>query len=372
MSPRNPARPSAQRPGASSVPRSPLIWRTRVTTGCSGRCPSGFETTNRYDGRSESFPYCRAARGVSCKPATAREADLAYSHRFYITECGACKARWLHTRNSRGHESLLPISFLCTKCNHRNMTGKVSPVPDVPRLLYCGHERHKQLEVYPFPIDQIGKTWALPFSVRSVIYQASRQLGGCIYDCSEPRHVLGEPAYSDHCFEPHEDWEPEPHVCHMLSGWTRGNDSCDLWELIQQFCQTDSEKKFLRQYLSYAKGRNFPMLLPQPRIGIAERRRPDFVLFVPLQYYKYKRYAIELDGAHSEATSDVDKLRDEELAKEGYTVLSLRPSERGYLEEVRKLVEKVEAEMNTADTQDWDSAIEVSVVKTFEEQDIPF
>ena len=39
--------------------------------------------------------------------------------------------------------------------------------------------------------------------------------------------------------------------------------------------------KVLHQYLVYAK-HQFPMLLPQPRIGIAERRRPDFVAFVPL------------------------------------------------------------------------------------------
>jgi hypothetical protein len=297
---------------------------------------------------------------------------MAYFHRFYITQCGSCATRWLHTRESWGGESLLPISFVCNKCDHRNTTTSAVPVPDVPRLLYCGHEKHRQLEIYPFPINQIGKPWAQPFSVRSFIYQASRQLGGCNYDCSEPRHVLGEPAYSDSCFDANEDWEPEQHGCHILSGWTRGQESCALWELIQQYCQTESEKKFLRQYLSYAKGRNFPMLVPQPRIGIAERRRPDFVVFVPLQFYKYKRYAIELDGAHSEANSEADCLRDQEMSKEGYTVLSLRPSERGYLEEVQKLVEKVEAEMNTAETQDWDNAIEIRVVKTVEVADIPF
>ena len=80
----------------------------------------------------------------------------------------------------------------------------------------------------------------------------------------------------------------------------------------------------------------------------------------------------ELDGAHSEANSEADLIRDRELSKDGYTVLSLRPSERGYLEEVQKLVERVEAEMNTAETQDWDNAIEIEVVRTVEVPDIPF
>ena len=100
-------------------------------------------------------------------------------------------------------------------------------------------------------------------------------------------------------------------------------------------------------------------------------------MFVPLQYYKYKRYAIELDGGHSDAQSIADKQRDTELAKEDYTVLSLRPSERGYFEEVQKLVERIDSEMSTAETQEWENAVEIKVVSTVPDNqitdaDIPF
>jgi len=305
---------------------------------------------------------------------------MAYFHRFYTTKCGKCETNWLHSRKSWDNASCLPISFRCDNCQHRNATAKAEPLPDVPRLLYCGHEKHKQLEVYAYPPDDLKEPWALPFSVRSFLAQASRQAMGCDYTCSNARNVLGEPAYRDYChsFQPDGDWvDEEAHTCHVISGWTKGEETCELWDKLQRYCQTDPERKFLRQYLSFAKGRNFPMLIPQPRIGIAERRRPDFVVFVPLQYYKYNRYAIELDGGHSDAQSTADKQRDSELAKENYTVLSLRPSERGYFEEVQKLVERIDSEMSTSDTQEWENAIEIKVLSTVPDHqitdaDIPF
>jgi hypothetical protein len=143
-------------------------------------------------------------------------------------------------------------------------------------------------------------------------------------------------------------------------------------------CQTVYEKKFLWAYLSLAKGRNFPMLLPQVCVNIAERRRPDFLVFVPLQYLKFKRYAIELDGNHSDEQKEADSIRDTALAGEDYEVISLRPNELGYYKEVQRLLEKIYEEMMEAEKSAWDLATEVEIASTtggpgtITDEDIPF
>ena len=91
------------------------------------------------------------------------------------------------------------------------------------------------------------------------------------------------------------------------------------------------------------------MLLPQTWIGIAERRRPDFVALVPLQYCNYKWIAIQLDGTHRQDQEQSDKERDSYLVEQGYEVHSIRPSQTGYFEEVRRLVEAFENWMNLAE-----------------------
>ena len=164
------------------------------------------------------------------------------------------------------------------------------------------------------------------------------------------------------------------HQCHLVAGWTTGEDSCPLWQRIQNLCQTDTERKFLHQYLRYVKDRQFPMLIPQANIGIAERRRPDFVAFVPLQYWNYQWLAIQLDGAHPPERAEDDSLRDQYIQDQKYEVLSLRPNEKGYLEEVRCLVEKIEAWMALADSDPWKVAVDAEVRKSVERggDDIPF
>jgi very-short-patch-repair endonuclease len=113
------------------------------------------------------------------------------------------------------------------------------------------------------------------------------------------------------------------------------------------------------------------MLIPQPRIGIAERRRPDFVVFVPLQCWNYKWIAIELDGAHGSEQEARDAERDIELSANGYEVFSVRPAERGYFEEVRRFVERVEEWMGIAREDTWRVAIEAKVIE-HELPELPF
>jgi hypothetical protein len=153
----------------------------------------------------------------------------------------------------------------------------------------------------------------------------------------------------------------------MLSGWSRAEDTCELWNLISNLCQTESEKRFLHEYLGLVKGRNFPMLIPQARVGIAGRRRPDFVLYAPIQYFRYKWYAVELDGAHTGSDDD----RNLDLMGHGYEVFSCRPPDAGgYYKEVQRLLERVEMDMTEADRDPNSVAIEREVRSS--ESTIPF
>ena len=186
---------------------------------------------------------------------------------------------------------------------------------------------------------------------------------------------MGESVFNDECQPGHPDEEwTQPEQCHLVAGWTTGQTTCPLWENIAKLCQTDNERKFLHRYLGYVRDRQFPMLIPQTWIGIAERRRPDFVAFIPLQYWKYKWLAIQLDGAHTDSNTTDDLRRDQYVAERNYEVLSLKPAEKGYFEEVRRLVEKIECWIETADSDPWEVAIEAEVVMCEPpfESDVPF
>ena len=283
--------------------------------------------------------------------------------------CGACNASVLFsTLNNR---SLAEKWYWdCKRCRSRNWHSGFRPSqPNVPKELWIGPEKHNQLKLYPVPPGMGDHEWALPCSIRSFIYQASEMLRGCSYHVNDRGKVMDMPTFSDRC----RSLEPIPDIdtsaCHMVSGWTKGQDSCPLWEKVALLCQTPAERKFLHQYLTLAKDRHFPMLIPQVRIGIAQRRRPDFVLFVPLQRWKYKWYAIQLDAAHPQETAQEDALRDTEISVHGYEVISLKAGNQ-YWEDVRRLVEIVEHDMEKAESDPWDVAIELKVEYT--EEKLPF
>jgi len=287
---------------------------------------------------------------------------MGYDHYIVTANCGKCNARRLWNLTTRRS----PIRGKC-QCGAINTFDELPEWPDIPRTLYIGPEKYKRLKLFPIPpsIDHFS-SWALPYSIRSFVYQSSRELGGCRYDTHYKGEVMGEMVYSDECTPPYspEDENPPSLSCHMVAGWTTGETSCALWENVSKLCQTKTEVEFLHWYLALAKDRHFPMLIPQVRIGIAERRRPDFIIFVPLQYWKFKRYAVQLDAAHPNESASEDLERDEDVKKHGYEVLSLRPVTHGYLQEVKWLVEKVDEEMRLAEFDPWSVAIEVSVVHT--------
>jgi hypothetical protein len=228
-----------------------------------------------------------------------------------------------------------------------------------------------RIKVHPLPPDGQQPKWAQPFSIRSFVLQMSNELGGCDYWCTERGNVMDEPVFRDMCFD---EANNKRRVCHLVSGWTTGQPSCPLWECILKLCQTESERRFLHRYLSYVKDRQFPMLIPQTWVGITDRRRPDFVAFVPLQYWKYRWIAIQLDGGHGEAQAESDFVRDQFVQEQNYEVLSLRPNENGYLDEVRRLVEQFEKWMSLAETDPWQVAVEAEISKAERTVDdlIPF
>ncbi|WP_338865535.1 hypothetical protein [Myxococcus stipitatus] len=137
--------------------------------------------------------------------------------------------------------------------------------------------------------------------------------------------------------------------------------------------RNDSEYRFLGNYLNIIRDRHFPMLIPQARLGIGERRRPDFVAFIPLQKWKFRWIAIELDDAHPQSDTAKDTQRDSDLLGHGYKVFSVRrTSSLGYFEEARRLAEYIDTEMNIANHNPAEVAIEAKVTQTTPADNIPF
>lgn len=69
-----------------------------------------------------------------------------------------------------------------------------------------------------------------------------------------------------------------------------------------------------------------------------------------------------------------DRARDEYIAEHGYETISLKPKERGYQEEVKRLVERVDIAMKMVESDEWEVAVSAEV-RSSEPQpndDIPF
>jgi hypothetical protein len=220
---------------------------------------------------------------------------MSYENRALTAKCIKCgkEIGWRWEELSKPKP---PVNWPC-KCGWKNILVKPDEWPAVPRTLYLGHEKNQRLRIHPFPpspSDSKNPIWAQPYSIRSFLVQASNSLGGCSYTCDTQGNVMDEIVFTDRCWYPKDEssW-PESWPCHIAGGWTNGQITCPLWENIAKLCQTEPERRFLYQYLRFAKHRQFPMLLPQPAIGIGERKRPDFAVFVPLQYWNYKWLAIQ-------------------------------------------------------------------------------
>ena len=56
-----------------------------------------------------------------------------------------------------------------------------------------------------------------------------------------------------------------------------------------------------------------------------------------------------------------DRARDEYIAEHGYETISLKPKERGYQEEVKRLVERVDIAMKMVESDEWEVAVSAEV-----------
>ena len=300
---------------------------------------------------------------------------MGYREKALKTKCGNCGTIW-GWKWREPEIKKTPAKLTCRSCGAENQLATLESVENVPSFLYLGHEKNRQLKILPVPVgSHLDRTAFPPYSIRSFVQQASCELGGCSYSCNKRGEVHGEYVFHDHCCPGDSDeYYDGSSACHVVHGWIKGQISCPLWERIRGFCQTENEVRFLHSYLGLVKDRQFPMLLPQVRIGIAERRRPDFVLFVPLQHWTYKWYAIELDRSHTSEMTLADELRDYDLSREGYEVISLGRTSSSYLNETKSLVERIEREMNQVSSDYFSVAKEVTVKSTVvpESVDIPF
>jgi hypothetical protein len=280
--------------------------------------------------------------------------------------CGKCHTEYFWTRCTPD----TPRSLNCKKCWAQNTFTPPEPWPSVPRDIYIGHDCYHQLRLLAIPLQTPNTQWVPPYSTRSFITQVAQQVRGCTYSIEFAGEIMGEPEFIDLCTDDHCPYAG-PSPCHMLAGWTKDAITCALWEQIAALCQTEDERKFLHAYIQLVKHRQFPMLIPQARIGITQRRRPDFVVFVPLQHWKYRWYAIEFDGNHPWGKGQSDKERNDYLNLHGYEVISVTTNK--FYKEVRNLVERIDHEMKIAAHDPLDVAIRLKVKETIvPEDDIPF
>ncbi len=290
---------------------------------------------------------------------------MGYHHAVLTFKCGKCGNSLLW--RSAGSPPNHLMSCSCGAVNCVRLPGKW---PNVPKDLWLGPDKHTRFKLYATPPEHANEPWALPYSVRSFVAQATAFYPGCRLHTSARGEVMGETVFRDTCTHAVRSTGPSEHAgedgspCHMVTGRTTGTTECSVWSAVARLCQTDGERTFLHHYLGYARDRQFPMLIPQAWMGIADRRRPDFVMFVPLQHWNYKWLAIQLDGAHPAKNAQSDAARDAEIQGHGYEVVSLRPRERGYLEEVRRLMERVSDLMQLADADANKVAIGVEVIST--------
>src|SRR5689334_20415320 len=121
---------------------------------------------------------------------------MAYNHRVVRAICGHCgKPGIWRLAPSDQIRRKLPCS-----CNAIINTRAVPKWPAVPRSIYIGPDRSKLLKLYPVPPD--AKIEIPPYSVRSFVYQTSRELGGCYYEVRERGHVYGDAVFYDLCSDP--------------------------------------------------------------------------------------------------------------------------------------------------------------------------
>jgi hypothetical protein len=287
---------------------------------------------------------------------------MAYDRAVLSFKCGECDTSLTFTPT--GNSVRRRVSCVqCGAASHFKDVPTCFREANLPDTLLVGADRNNLLEVCPVPqSDPQGMSdmarEAPPYSVRSFVAQASAHFRECEYSwkidesCGKRKDVNTCKTTEGHS------------PCHLMAGFSLGQSDCPLSRKVTALCQTPDEKWFLNQYLRYVRGRPFPMLIPQCRLGgITQSIRPDFVVFVPLQSLRYRWLAIQLDANHSPSMAQQDEDRDARLQAEGYEVRVCRGNNGRYLEDVKHLVEDIEKIMTIADTDPASVAVPVTAVR---------
>lgn len=286
---------------------------------------------------------------------------MGYNDHILSFRCGWCDAAMLFTPRSNKIRQKIRCSN-CTSLSHFTNLPLFYGEANLPEKLLVGADHNNLLEISDVP--EIDSQWmsdmardAPPYSVRSFVSQASMRFKDCEYSWGRDE-MFGDGSEWHKC-----STTTGSTSCHLMSGFSLGQSDCPLWKKIAGLCQTRDETWFLHQYLRYVRGRPFPMLIPQCRLGgITQGIRPDFVLFVPLQLLRYRWLAIQLDAKHPLAMAKQDEDRDARLQAEGYEVRVCRGNNGRYVNDVKSLVEDIERIMAIADSDPSSVAVPVSAV----------
>jgi len=268
---------------------------------------------------------------------------MAFTDLIWKTTCPECGTTW----KWKWRNEWIFVTLKCKRCGYEWKLDH-EPQMNLPSFVICGPEKLKRIRLVQLPrlkhfpwgsVDEFGNyvqpPKLQPYSIRSVVTQLSEnepEIGRYFYSFGE----VGKLDWEDWCAG-----SGGYHRCHLVSGWSTGQETCPCWEFISNLCQSDNERQFLHHYLRFAYdisgGDEFPMLIPQARLATS-RIRVDFVAFVPETKWDWHWYVIEIDTPTHHPREDEEE-RAEIIRNEGYILKCFTP-EKLWLDWARELVEE--------------------------------
>ena len=121
---------------------------------------------------------------------------MGYHHVALKFKCGKC-GKSLIWKSADGS---LPNSRAavcpCGAVNHVSLPDRWAKVP---QYLWLGPDKHTRFKLYATPPEHGNEPWALPYSIRSFVAQASAAYPGCRFQTSARGEVMGETVFEDTC-----------------------------------------------------------------------------------------------------------------------------------------------------------------------------
>jgi len=114
-------------------------------------------------------------------------------------------------------------------------------------------------------------------------------------------------------FLAHAKLKPEFTACKVIEVLCSSNSEHGL-------CDTRDEAALLRHYIEFTGTDHFPMLIPQPAL-FTGRRRPDFLVLVPITRFQYRFVIVLIDRPGK--SDDRVRTENEDYTRHGYVVKRL-------------------------------------------------